>query len=280
MVDVSQVLVSTDWLAEHLNDRDLRIVDCRFSFDYDAEQDYLKGHIPGAVYVRLQQDLASPEGPVHFALPSSNRFAAAMSRVGIGDQTTVVGYDDQGGHFASRLWLCLTFYGHRNFHILNGGLTKWLAEGRAVVTEVPQPDPATFTPRIAEAGLRVGAEQVSAAIGAADTTILDVRRASEFRGEEVRAKHGGRIPSAVHALWQENLNWEGDRTFHAPEQIAERYERLGIPKDRRIITYCQGGVRASHSAVALLLAGYRNVSVYDGSWEDWGNREGVPIERG
>jgi thiosulfate/3-mercaptopyruvate sulfurtransferase len=280
MVDVSKVLVSTDWLAEHLNDANLRVADCRFSFDYNAHDDYAAGHLPGAVYVRLQQDLASPEGPVHFALPTPERFAEAMSRLGIGDETRVVAYDDQGGHFASRFWLCMTYYGHSAFHILDGGLTKWLAEGRPVVTAVPQPAPAKFTPRVAEPGLRVGADQVLAAIGAPATTILDVRREAEFRGEEVRAKRGGRIPSAVHALWQDNLNWDGDRIFKQPTAIAERYHGLGIPREQRIIAYCQGGVRAAHSALSLLLAGYPNVSVYDGSWDDWGNREDLPIEQG
>jgi thiosulfate/3-mercaptopyruvate sulfurtransferase len=280
MIDVRDVLVTTDWLAVHLDDRDLRVVDCRFSFDHDASEDYHRGHLPGAVYVRLQQDLASPDGPVHFALPESERFAASMSRLGIGDRTVVVAYDDEGGHFASRLWLCLTFYGHTAFHILNGGLTKWLAEGRPLVSAVPQPRPAVFTPTEAAPELRSTAEQVRDAIGAARTTLLDVRRASEYHGEELRARRGGHIPSAVHALWQENLNWEGDRTFKSPDAIAERYRQLDITPDRRIITYCQGGVRAAHSAFSLLLAGYPNVSVYDGSWDDWGNRDDLPIERG
>ncbi|HTE84641.1 MAG TPA: sulfurtransferase [Dehalococcoidia bacterium] len=279
MVDVGNVLVETDWLAAHLDDRDLRVADCRFSFDYDASRDYHAGHIPGAVYVRLQQDLATPNGPVHFALPPPEQFAASMERLGIGDRTVVVAYDDQGGHFASRFWLCMAFYGHGSFRILNGGLTKWVAEGRPVVTAAPQPRSATFTAAVAAPELRMTAEQVMSAIGTPGTTIVDVRRDTEFRGEEVRAKRGGHIPSAIHALWQENLNWEGDRTFKSAETISDRYKRLGVGPDQKIITYCQGGVRASHSALALLLAGYRNVSVYDGSWDDWGNRDDVPIER-
>ncbi len=280
MIDVRNVLVSTEWLAAHLDDPNLRVVDCRFSFDHDATEDYRRGHIRGAVHVRLQEDLASPAGPVHFALPEPERFAASMSRLGIGDETTVVAYDDEGGHFASRLWLCLTYYGHTAFHILDGGLTKWLAEGRAVTTDVPQPAPATFPPRVAELGLRVTAAEVRAAIGSPDIALLDVRRGSEYRGEEVRAKRGGRIPGARHALWQENLNWDGDRSFKSPETIAARYRDLGLTPDQPIITYCQGGVRAAHSALALLMAGYQNVSVYDGSWDDWGNRDDLPIEQG
>jgi thiosulfate/3-mercaptopyruvate sulfurtransferase len=279
VIDVREVLVTTDWLAAHLDSPNLQVVDCRFSFDHDAAEDYLRGHIPGAVHARLQEDLASPEGPVRFALPKPDRFSASMSRLGIGDQTVVVAYDDEGGHFASRLWLCLTFYGHTAFHILNGGLTKWVLEGRPLVTDVPQPRPSTFTPKPAEPELRSTAAQVQTEIAAADTTLLDVRRASEYRGDELRARRGGHIPSAVHALWQENVNWDGDRTFKSPEVIAQRYQRLGVTEDRRIITYCQGGVRAAHSAFSLLLAGYPNVSVYDGSWDDWGNRDDLPVER-
>jgi thiosulfate/3-mercaptopyruvate sulfurtransferase len=280
MIDVRDVLVTTGWLAAHLGDPNVRIADCRFSFDHDASEDYRRGHIPGAVHVRLQEDLASPDGPIHFALPSPERFAASMSRLGIGDGTTVVAYDDEGGHFASRLWLCLTYYGHPAFHMLDGGMTKWLAEGRPVTSDIPQPAPAQFTPRVAEPGLRSTAEQVRAAIGAPGVTLLDVRRASEYTGEEVRAKRGGRIPGARHALWQENVNWDSDRTFKSPETIAARYRAMGLAPEQPIITYCQGGVRAAHSALALLMAGYQNVSVYDGSWDDWGNRDDLPIERG
>jgi thiosulfate/3-mercaptopyruvate sulfurtransferase len=278
MVNVRNVLVSTDWLADHLDDRNLRVVDCRFSFDYDAIADYHRGHIPGAVHIRVQQDLASPDGPVRFALPSPERFADAMSRLGIGSRTLVVAYDDQGGHFASRFWLCMTYYGHSAFRILNGGLTKWEAEGRPVVTAVPQIRPAQFKARIAAPDLRCTAEEVRAAVGTG-TRIVDVRRESEYRGDEIRAKRGGRIPSAIHALWQENLDWDGDRSFNARPVIAERYGKLGISKDDRVITYCQGGIRAAHSALSLLLAGYKDVHVYDGSWDDWGNREDLPIER-
>jgi thiosulfate/3-mercaptopyruvate sulfurtransferase len=279
MVDVSNVLVETDWLASHLDDRDIRVADCRFSFEYDASRDYHASHIPGAIYIRLQQDLASPNGPVHFALPPADQFAASMERLGIGDRTTVVAYDDQGGHFASRFWLCMTFYGHDRFHILNGGLTRWLAEGRPVVTAVPPPKTVTFTPRVTAPELRVTAEQVQRAIGAPNSVLLDVRRDSEYRGEEVRAKRGGRIPGAVHALWQDNINWDGDRTFKSVDAIRDRYRHLGVTPDREITTYCQGGVRAAHSALSLLLAGYPKVHVYDGSWDDWGNREDLPIER-
>jgi len=280
MISVKDVLVSTDWLAEHLDDAGLRVADCRFSFDHDASADYGQGHIPGAVHVRLQEDLASPDGPIHFALPDPERFAASMSRLGIGDDTLVVAYDDEGDHFASRLWLCLTFYGHDRIRLLDGGLTKWRAEGRPIATTVPHPPPAVFRPRPAAPGLRSTAEDVRAALDAPGTVILDVRREAEYRGTEARAARGGHIPGAVHALWQENVDWAGERTFRPGKAIAARYRALGITPDKHVITYCQGGVRAAHSALALLMAGFGDVSVYDGSWDDWGNRQDLSIERG
>jgi thiosulfate/3-mercaptopyruvate sulfurtransferase len=280
MISVKNVLVSSDWLAEHLNDQGLRVADCRFSFDHDAAVDYGQGHIPGAVHVRLQEDLASPAGPVHFALPDAGRFAASMGRLGIGDDTLVVAYDDEGDHFASRLWLCLMFYGHEGIRLLDGGLTKWREEGRAVDIAVPRPGPAVFTPRVAEPELRSTAEDVRARLDLPGTVLLDVRRESEYRGTELRAARGGHIPGAVHALWQENVDWPGDRRFKPAEAIAERFRALGVTADKHVITYCQGGVRAAHSALALLMAGYEDVSVYDGSWDDWGNRQDLPIERG
>ena len=195
-----------------------------------------------------------------------------MSRLGIGDDTLVVAYDDEGGHFASRLWFCLTYYGHDSFRVLNGGLTKWRLEGRPIVTAVSRPRPAVFTPRLAAPELRSTAEEVQAAIDRPGTAILDVRREGEFRGTEVRAARGGHIPSAMHALWQENVDWGGDRTFNDPEKIAARYRSLGLTPETRVIAYCQGGVRAAHSALSLKLAGFEDVSIYDGSWDDWGNR--------
>jgi thiosulfate/3-mercaptopyruvate sulfurtransferase len=280
VISVKNVLVSTDWLAEHLYDPNLRIADCRFSFDHDAASDYGQGHLPGAVHVRLQQDLASPDGPIHFALPEPERFAASMGRLGIGDETLVVAYDDEGDHFASRLWLCLTFYGHERIRLLDGGLTKWRAEGRPIDIAVPRPRPAVFTPRAAAPGLRSTAEDVRSAIDRPGTVLLDVRREGEYLGTELRAARGGHIPGAVHALWQENVDWSGERTFKPAAAIAERYRALGITPEQQVITYCQGGVRAAHSALALLMAGYQDVSVYDGSWDDWGNRQDLPIERG
>jgi thiosulfate/3-mercaptopyruvate sulfurtransferase len=204
-----------------------------------------------------------------------------MEAIGVGDDTLLVGYDDEGGHFVSRVWLVLRAYGKdRQVRILEGGLTKWLAEGRPLTTDAPPPRSASFTPGPADASHLATAQQVSQALQNPNTVVLDVRRRSEYTGEEVRARRGGRIPNVAHALWNENLDWNGNRELLSDQQIRARHEALGVTPDKRVITYCQGGVRAAHAALALSLAGYDNVQVYDGSWEEWGGRDDLPIETG
>ena len=277
-----EILVSTDWLAEHLDDPKVRVVDCRYYFDGRVGKDeYDKGHLPGAVHLDWSNELSEKERPLAFKVASAERVKQVMESIGVGDDTLLVGYDDEGGHFVSRVWLVLTAYGRSHqVRILEGGIVKWAAEGRPLTTDPPEPRRATFTPGPPDASHLLTAEEVNAARSEPNTRIVDVRRLTEFTGEEVRARRGGRIPGARRVFWQDNLNWDGSREFIPTEQIRARYEAAGITPDQRVITYCQGAVRAAHSAIALKLAGYPNVQIYDGSWEEWGSRDDLPIETG
>lgn len=271
---------STEQVAARLGDPAVRVVDCRFAFDRDMRADHLRAHLPGAVYCDWTTDLAAPPPPSghpRWMLASPDDFARTMARLGISAGTTVVGYDSEGGHHAARLWLGLRRYGHDACAVMEGGIQKWVAEGRPVEAGEAQVTPGRFTARPREGVIATKAEVLDA-VRTGDPWLLDVRRATEYTGEEVRSARGGHIPGAVNILWKDALR--DDWMLKDPDELEEMYTNAGFGPDTRTVTYCQAGVRAAFTHLVLTALGHEDVRTYDGSWEDWGNDPAVPVVTG
>lgn len=278
------LLVTTEWLHDHLADPDLRIVDIRghvlpptdpLPHYHNHRADYETSHIPGAVFVDWVHEITDPADPQHAQIARPQRYAAVMSRLGIGTNTQVVAYDDAKGMFAARLWWSLNYYGHTRVAVLDGGWDKWIAEGRPVTAELPVITPAAFV-AVPNPAIYRSSEQVMAALHS-ETKLLDMRSPAEFNGEASRAARAGHIPGAISNPRSTLVNADG--TLLSPEQLRVRFAELGIAApDGEVVTYCNGGVSASFGLLALRVAGFTNVAMYDGSWKEWGNDLTKPIE--
>ena len=223
-----ELLVETDWLAGHLKDADLRVVDARKAEEYKA------GHIPGAVSIPRDStfDPAAPKGMVG----QPEQIAALFGGKGINETVHVVVYDAGKDTAAARVFWTLEYYGHPRVSVLNGGFTKWQAEGREVTAEEPGFAAVTFTVRPAPAIFSTR-EEILADIGQADVVILDARSPAEYRGEDVRAKRGGHIPGAVNIDWVENFTAGEVPVFKSAAELAQLYEAAGVLRDKRIHAY-------------------------------------------
>lgn len=264
-----ELLAETEWLAQHLNDSSLRLVDMR------SEEAYRKGHLPGAVHVAWEA-LKDTDDELHVIPPEP--FAALMAKLGIGNETTVVGYDDQGGLGPVRLWWVLDYYGHTAAKVVNGGWNKWLKEKRPITAEVPAPPPVEFAARVDPSKICLVPELV-AEMNNPNVVIVDARSPTEYNGLDVRAKRGGHIPGAVNVDWTRNVTNDAIKTFKPAAELLKMYEAAGVTKDKHIITHCQTGVRGAHAMFTLKLLGYDQVRNYDASWQEWGNRPDLPIAR-
>lgn len=276
-------LVSTGQLAQHLGDANWVVFDCRFTLT-DAEagrRAYAQGHIPGARYAHLDQDLSSPVTPStgRHPLPDPAVLADKLGRWGVGPATQVVVYDDSFGAMAVRMWWLLRWFGHDAVALLDGGYPKWAREKRPVTAELPTPIPAVFTPHPHDE-MWVDAAEVARATQAEDRLVIDARPEQRFSGEsEPLDKVAGHIPDSINWPFEENLDMDG--TLLPAEELRSAYQVLlkDTPPEQVIHT-CGSGVTACHNLLAMEVAGLTGAKLYPGSWSEWITDPSRPVAKG
>ena len=278
-----QTLIDSGSLHRLAADPRVAVLDCRFDLmDPDAgRRAYAAGHIPGAHYVQLDRDLSArvTSASGRHPLPSPGVFAARMGRLGIGDDTQVVAYDEANGSFASRLWWMLRWMGHTAVAVLDGGLKAWVEGGGALESGPPEPAPALFSPRIAP-GAWLSTGELIAALRDPRTLLVDARAPERFAGSvEPIDPVAGHMPGAVNHPFGANLRADG--RFLAPEELAARWRsRLGGKQPGHVIAMCGSGVTACHNLLALEVAGLPGAKLYAGSWSEWIRDGERPVARG
>ena len=276
-------LVDTETLSRHLDDPRWVVVDCRFVLtDPEAgRRAYATGHIPGARYAHLNEDLSSPVTPVsgRHPLPFPNTLAEKLGRWGIDKNTQVVVYDDSFGAMAARLWWLLRWLGHEAVALLDLGYPKWVREKRPIMTDLPKIQPTPFHPTINHA-MCVDADYVMQMTRAKEGFLIDARAEERFRGEvELLDKVAGHIPGAINMPYEDNLDFTGE--FMSDEALREHYQSvLGKAPPDKVVHMCGSGVTACHSVLAMEHAGLSGAKLYAGSWSEWITDPNRPVAKG
>jgi thiosulfate/3-mercaptopyruvate sulfurtransferase len=272
------VLVTAEWLADHLGDEGLVVA------EVDENPDlYDEGHIPGAIKLHWRDDL---QDPVERDLIDKDAFEQLMGRSGIANDTALVLYGDRNNWFAAYAYWYVKIYGHEDVRILDGGRQKWIDENRELSTDIQSRQPTSYTAKDRDESIRIYRDDVRESIGG-PAELVDVRSPQEYTGELVSppgyeqegAQRAGHIPTARSIPWAQAVRDDG--TFKPADELRELYGAKGVTPDKSVIAYCRIGERSAHTWFVLReLLGYGDVKNYDGSWTEWGNLVDVPIEKG
>jgi thiosulfate/3-mercaptopyruvate sulfurtransferase len=266
-----EVLVDTQWVLDHLNDANARFIDVS-----GKQETFDNGHLAGAVYINLQS-LTNPEDSTRGQILTQDALSALLSGLGVTHENTLVFYDDANNLLAARAYWVLKYYQHGDVRIYNGGTKKWIADGQSLTTEAAEFAASDYIAKEADLTIRTTAEYVLEHLDDPGTVLCDARSPGEYIGTDVRAKRGGHIPDAINIEWIHAVNEDG--AFKDARSLYELYSKAGFTPDKEIITYCQTGVRGAHTWFVLReLLGYPNVRNYDGSWEEYGNRDDTPVQ--
>ena len=273
-----EALVDAEWVQAQLTDPTVRLIEV----DVDTTA-YEQGHIPGAVGFNWQREL---QDQVVRAPVNKEQLEALLGRAGVSNDSTIVLYGDNNNWFAAWAFWILTYYGHRDVRLLDGGRVKWLADKREITTAVPSYPHTSYVALAPESSIRALRDQILLSLGRTGFALVDVRSPGEYSGEllapanlpQEGAQRGGHIPGAANIPWSQAVLADG--TFKPAEELRSLYESKGITQDKEVVAYCRIGERSSHTWFVLYyLLGYPKVRNYDGSWTEWGSLIGVPIEK-
>jgi thiosulfate/3-mercaptopyruvate sulfurtransferase len=267
-----ELLVDSAWILEHADDPNVRLIDVSGNADT-----YAAGHIPGAVYVSVGEQMTNPEDSTRGQIMTQDALSELLSSLGVTHDTTIVLYDGNNNLQAARAYWVLKYYQHEDVRIFDGGTKTWQADGHELVTDEVAVTPSEYVAKDPDLAIRTTTEYVLERLDDENVIMCDTRNAEEFAGTDVRSARGGHVPGAINIDWVYNVDDDG--TFKSAQELYDLYTKAGFSPDKEIITYCQTGVRGAHTWFVLReLLGFPNVRNYDGSWEEYGNLTDTPIE--